>query len=128
MVKDYRLGPRCHEIFTEISSLSVRLTLSRLRLCEIRLSTTYHPEGSIMLKYIARIVAVSLLTVSSTMVFAQSGADTYKSKCQMCHAADGSGNTPAGKSTKARPFDSPEVLKLSDDDLVKVTKSGQGKM
>jgi cytochrome c6 len=82
-----------------------------------------------MLKYIARIVAVSLLTVSSTMVFAQSsGADIYKSKCQMCHGADGSGNTPAGKSTKARPFDSPEVLKLSDDDLIKVTKSGRGKM
>jgi len=81
-----------------------------------------------MLKYIARIVAVSLLTVSSTMVFAQSGADIYKSKCQMCHGADGSGNTPAGKSTKARPFDSPEVLKLSDEDLIKVTKSGQGKM
>lgn len=81
-----------------------------------------------MLKYIVRIVAVSSLAASSTMVFAQSGADIYKSKCQMCHGADGSGNTPAGKSTKARPFDSPEVLKLSDDDLLKITKSGQGKM
>ena len=79
-----------------------------------------------MSKYIARICAASLLTVS-TMGFAQ-GADLYKSKCQMCHAADGSGNTPAGKSSKARPFDSPEVLKLSDDDLIKVTKNGQGKM
>jgi mono/diheme cytochrome c family protein len=46
----------------------------------------------------------------------------------MCHAADGSGNTPAGKSTKARSFSSPEVMKLTDDDLIKVTKSGQGKM
>ncbi len=81
-----------------------------------------------MLKYIARIVAVSSLTVCSTMAFAQSGADIYKSKCQMCHAADGSGNTPAGKSSKVRPFNSPEVMKLSDDDLIKVTKSGQGKM
>ena len=81
-----------------------------------------------MLKYIARICVVSLLAVS-TMGFAQnSGADIYKSKCQMCHGADGSGNTPAGKSSKARPFDSPEVLKLSDDDLIKVTKSGRGKM
>lgn len=81
-----------------------------------------------MLKNIARICVISLLTVS-TMGFAQnSGADIYKSKCQMCHAADGSGNTPAGKSSKARPFDSPEVMKLSDDDLIKITKSGQGKM
>ena len=49
-----------------------------------------------MLKYIARISVVSVLTVG-TIGFAQSGADIYKSKCQMCHAADGSGNTPAGK-------------------------------
>jgi mono/diheme cytochrome c family protein len=81
-----------------------------------------------MLKYIARIFVASLFIVS-TIGFAQnSGPDIYKSKCQMCHAADGSGNTPAGKSTKARAFDSPEVLKLSDDDLLKITKSGQGKM
>jgi mono/diheme cytochrome c family protein len=81
-----------------------------------------------MLKYIARISVVSVLTVG-TMGFAQSsGADIYKSKCQMCHAADGSGNTPAGKSTKARPFDSPEVMKLSDDDLINVTKTGRAKM
>jgi mono/diheme cytochrome c family protein len=81
-----------------------------------------------MLKYIARICLVSLLTVSTMGLAQNSGADIYKSKCQMCHAADGSGNTPAGKSSKARPFDSPEVLKLSDDDLIKVTKSGRGKM
>jgi cytochrome c6 len=81
-----------------------------------------------MMKYIARICVVSLLTVS-TMGFAQtSGADIYKSKCQMCHAADGSGNTPAGKSTKARPFNSPEVMKLSDEDLINVTKNGHAKM
>lgn len=81
-----------------------------------------------MLKYIARICVVSLFT-ASTMCFAQnSGEATYKSKCQMCHAADGNGNTPAGKSTKVRPFSSPEVMKLTDDDLIKVTKNGQGKM
>ena len=81
-----------------------------------------------MLKYIVRTTVVSVLTVS-TMGFAQtSGADIYKSKCQMCHAADGSGNTPAGKSTKARPFNSPEVMKLSDDDLINVTKNGHAKM
>jgi cytochrome c6 len=81
-----------------------------------------------MLKYIARIVAGSLLTVS-TMGFAQnSGADIYKSKCQMCHAADGSGNTPAGKSTKVVPFSSPDVLSKSDADLVAITKNGKGKM
>jgi mono/diheme cytochrome c family protein len=81
-----------------------------------------------MLKYITRICVVNLLAVS-TMSFGQnSGEATYKSKCQMCHGADGSGNTSAGKSTKVRPFSSPEVMKLTDDDLIKVTKNGKGKM
>ena len=68
------------------------------------------------------------LALATTSLAQNSGADIYKSKCQMCHAPDGSGNTPAGKSTKARPFDSPEVLKLSDDELINVTKSGRAKM
>ena len=56
------------------------------------------------------------------------GAELYKSKCQMCHAADGSGNTPAGKAMKARPFNSPDVLKESDADLIAVIKKGKNKM
>ena len=81
-----------------------------------------------MLKHITRICVVGLLAVSTMGLAQNSGEATYKSKCQMCHAADGSGNTPAGKSTKARSFSSPEVMKLTDDDLIKVTKNGQGKM
>ena len=80
-----------------------------------------------MLKYATRICVISLLTFS-TMGYAQSGADTYKAKCQMCHAADGGGDTPAGKSTKVRPFNSDEVMKMSDDDLIKITTDGHGKM
>jgi len=81
-----------------------------------------------MKKQSTRLCIASLLAVSTAMSFAQSGADTYKAKCQMCHAADGSGNTPAGKSTKANPFNSPDVMKMSDDDLIAVTKKGRNKM
>jgi mono/diheme cytochrome c family protein len=71
---------------------------------------------------------ISVLAVS-TISFAQSsGAKTYKSKCQMCHAADGSGNTHAGKSTKALPFSTPDIVKKSDEDLIALTKNGKGKM
>jgi len=80
-----------------------------------------------MLKPFIRLCVVSLFA-TSTMSFAQAGADTYKSKCQMCHAADGSGDTPAGKSSKVHPFSSPDVVKMSDDDLVAITKKGKGKM
>ena len=83
-----------------------------------------------MQKHLVYFGFTSLLafTMTTSSLAQNSGADIYKSKCQMCHAPDGSGNTPAGKSTKARPFDSPEVLKLSDDELVNVTKSGRAKM
>jgi mono/diheme cytochrome c family protein len=56
------------------------------------------------------------------------GADTYKAKCAMCHAADGSGNTPAGKATKTPSFSSPAMLKMSTAQLVAATKEGKGKM
>ncbi len=79
-------------------------------------------------------IAVSTLVlgfaVSSGIVAAAqgSGANTYKAKCMMCHAADGSGNTPAGKATKTPPFNSPEMLKMSDTEFISYTKNGRGKM
>ena len=61
--------------------------------------------------------------------FAQNtGAATYTSKCQMCHGADGTGNTPAGKAMKAPSFLSPATVKESNADLIAVTKNGKGKM
>jgi mono/diheme cytochrome c family protein len=69
-----------------------------------------------------------LFTCDSFVVAQDSGAELYQSKCQMCHAADGSGNTPAGKAMKARPFNSPDVVKESDADLIAVIKKGKNKM
>ena len=65
---------------------------------------------------------------SAGMSHAQTGADMYKSKCMMCHAADGSGNSPAGKMMKVPPFSSPDLIKASDADLIAATKNGKGKM
>ena len=83
-----------------------------------------------MLKHLACYGTASLLIFAmNTLCLAQSsGADTYKTKCQMCHAADGSGDTPAGKAMKALPFNSPDVLKASDSDLIAIVKNGKGKM
>jgi len=74
------------------------------------------------------VVIVVVACVARVAFAADSGADTYKAKCAMCHAADGSGNTPAGKAMKAVPFSSPEVVKKSDADLIAATKNGKGKM
>jgi cytochrome c6 len=81
-----------------------------------------------ILKQSARFCVISMLA-TGMISFAQGpGADTYKAKCQMCHAADGSGSTPAGKSTKVIPFNSPDIISKSDADLVAITKDGKGKM
>jgi mono/diheme cytochrome c family protein len=76
------------------------------------------------------LIAIAGLAVlfAGVRVFGQSGADTYKTKCQMCHGADGLANTPAGKSMKARPLNSPDVLKETDADMITIIKNGKGKM
>jgi len=74
------------------------------------------------------IVLLMLLSASIT-VFAQGSAqDLYTAKCQMCHSADGSATTPAGKMLKARALNSPDVLKESDTDLLTIMKNGKNKM
>ena len=74
------------------------------------------------------LITVMVASAVSPALAQTSGADTYKSKCQMCHGADGSGNTPAGKAMKARSFSSPEVLKESDADLLAIIKNGKNAM
>ena len=43
-----------------------------------------------MLKHLVCYGVVSLLSIGSATCLAQSTAETYIAKCQMCHAADGS--------------------------------------
>jgi cytochrome c6 len=82
-----------------------------------------------MKKYIIHAAAIGLVVFFANLTsVAQTGADTYKAKCQMCHGATGLGDTPAGKAMKARPFNLPDVLKESDADLLTVIKSGKNKM
>jgi mono/diheme cytochrome c family protein len=65
----------------------------------------------------------------TTCVYAQDDAAAlYKSKCQVCHGADGKGDTPAGQKVAAKDFHSPEVAKMSDDELIEAVKKGKGKM
>lgn len=74
---------------------------------------------------------VLLLPILFTIPAAASeaGATLYRQKtCASCHAADGSGNTPAGKSLKARDLRSEEVQKQSDDELAAAIANGRAKM
>jgi mono/diheme cytochrome c family protein len=56
------------------------------------------------------------------------GANVYKAKCLTCHAKDGSGNTPVGKSLQSADLRSPEVQKKSDAELTESISEGKGNM
>lgn len=69
-----------------------------------------------------------LLAVALPMAAFADGAAIYETKCAPCHGADGSGQTPVGKSLKVRDLRSPEVQKLSDAEITNVLMNGKGKM
>lgn len=77
-----------------------------------------------------RMASVILLAaLIAAPLFAQGDvAGTYKSRCAMCHGADGKGATPVGQKMGARAFQSPEVAKESDQLLFDITLNGKAKM
>ena len=56
------------------------------------------------------------------------GAATFKTKCAVCHGADGKGETAIGKADKIRDLGSADVQKQTDDELAGIIGSGKGKM
>jgi mono/diheme cytochrome c family protein len=87
-------------------------------------------QRSYSVKLNLRHAAICCLAASIvTPAFAQnSGADTYKAKCAMCHGADGLGATPAGKAMKAASFKDPAIVNSPDAALIAIVKSGKNKM
>ena len=77
---------------------------------------------------VAFLTALALVLALPAMAAGPDGAAIYKSKCVSCHAADGSGDTPAGKSMKVRDLRSADVQKQTDVELTKVIAGGKGKM
>ncbi len=77
-----------------------------------------------------RITAATVLLLAASLAapaFAQDAATLYKTKCQMCHGANGS-PTPTGVRMGARSFQSPEVVSETDSMLFNITKNGKNKM
>jgi cytochrome c6 len=83
-----------------------------------------------LLTVILKKIALAALVVSFVLpAFGEdSGADTFKNKCAMCHGADGKANTPAGKAFKALPLRDPMVVNSSDEELITIVKNGKNKM
>ena len=68
------------------------------------------------------------LALWSTPAAADDAAATYKAKCAACHGADGKGDTAMGKKMGMRDLASPEVQKMSDDELITMIADGKDKM
>lgn len=56
------------------------------------------------------------------------GQASYRKSCAVCHAADGTGNSPTGKALKVRDLTSGEVQQQSDDELATVIADGKNTM
>ena len=73
-------------------------------------------------------LAVVCLMVSPLHADQAATEQLYKSKCAMCHGADGKGATPVGQKLGAHDFASAEVQKESDADLAQIISKGKNKM
>lgn len=81
---------------------------------------------------LCRAITLAALTATLTAsALAQdppaSGKETFQKNCVMCHAEDGKGSE-MGKMLKVKDLTSDEVQKMSDDDIKKVIKNGNGSM
>jgi cytochrome c6 len=72
------------------------------------------------------LIVLGLVTLARPAM-ADDAEALYKSKCQVCHGADGKGSA-AGQKLGAKDFHSPEVQKQTDAELIEITKQGKGKM
>lgn len=71
---------------------------------------------------------VTFALCSSWVVAQGDAASLFKSKCAMCQAEDGSGNSPSGKALKAKDLRSPETQSKSDAEVADVITKGRNKM
>ena len=72
--------------------------------------------------------AVVSIALSGAPLSAQDAAATYKTKCSACHGADGKGETAMGKKFGLKDLASPDVQKMSDDELTAIIADGKDKM
>lgn len=73
-------------------------------------------------------ISLTVLSIPDA-VRAQGDADKlYKTNCVLCHAADGSGNSPSGKALGAKDLGSAEIQKKTDEELTELITAGKGKM
>ena len=69
-------------------------------------------------------LATALLFFFHTPARADDSASLFKSKCAMCHSANGSGDSVMGKKLGAKDLRSAEIQKKTDAELTKFIEDG----
>ena len=73
-------------------------------------------------------ISLTILTLSDSVRAQGDAGKLYKTNCVLCHAADGSGNSPSGKALGAKDLGSAEIQKKTDEELTELINTGKGKM
>jgi mono/diheme cytochrome c family protein len=73
-------------------------------------------------------ISVTILVLPDAARAQGDASKLYKTNCVLCHAADGSGNSPSGKALGAKDLGSPEIQKKTDEELTELITAGKGKM
>jgi cytochrome c6 len=78
--------------------------------------------------FLALAVAILVMPSVARAADAPDGAAIYKSKCAVCHGADGKGQTTMGKNLHLKDLGSEEVQKMKGEELEKIITNGKNKM
>ena len=78
-------------------------------------------------------ILLLVVAIAPTLTLAQEakpspGQETYKTKCALCHGADGAAKTALGLQMKASDFHSVQVQKKTDAELKDVITKGRDSM
>lgn len=79
-------------------------------------------------KITVAVAALGIVLLPMAVHADDASAKLYQMKCVACHAADGSGTSPAGKALKVKDLRDPDVQKQSDADLTAIISKGKEKM
>ncbi|HLJ06310.1 MAG TPA: c-type cytochrome [Acetobacteraceae bacterium] len=73
-------------------------------------------------------VGLVLVVMPSAHAADVDAAPIFKSKCAVCHGADGKGQTTMGKNLHLRDLGSEDVQKMKGEELEKIITDGKNKM
>jgi len=74
------------------------------------------------------ILAALIFTVRALSFAQSSGEAIYKTKCLNCHGPTGLANSGVGKLMKVKPINDPDVMKMTESEMIESVRKGMGKM